>query len=156
MIGLMSGLTDQPTEAQLKELRQPSLGRLLLKANRAFSGKALALLKQYGYSNLTLAHTALLPHLDQQGNRLTVLTERTGLTKQSISQLVAELEAQGYLERIPDPTDRRAALIRFTPSGWELCQLSSRVVQETEKAFEDMLGKADLAVLKGVLEKIND
>ncbi|GEM46498.1 MarR family winged helix-turn-helix transcriptional regulator [Deinococcus cellulosilyticus] len=156
MIGLMSGLTDLPTEAQLKELRQPSLGRLLLRANRAFSSKALALLKQHGYSNLTLAHTALLPHLDLQGNRLTALTERTGLTKQSISQLVAELESQGFLERIPDPTDRRAVLVRFTASGWELCQLSSRVVQETEKAFEEMIGPAELAALKQMLEKITD
>ncbi|WP_189004648.1 MarR family winged helix-turn-helix transcriptional regulator [Deinococcus roseus] len=152
----MSGLTDQPTEQQLKELRQPSLGRLLLKANRVFSSKALALLKQKGYSNLNLAHTALLPHLDQQGNRLTVLTERMGLTKQSISQLVAELESQGYLERIPDPTDRRAVLVRFTASGWELCQLSSQVVQDTEKAFEQMLGQSDLTLLKGILEKLQE
>ena len=35
-----------------------------------------------------------------------------GMTKQAMSQLVQELEAQGYVARTADPTDGRAVAIQ--------------------------------------------
>lgn len=142
------------TETELLRLRQPSLGRLLLKTNRFFSNSALTRLRQYGYLNLSLAHTTLLPFLSLDGSRITTLTEKTGLTKQSVSQLVIELEQHGYLERIPDPKDRRAILVRFTDSGWRLCQTAFKVTQEVEEEFEHILGTQNLALLKDLLESV--
>jgi DNA-binding MarR family transcriptional regulator len=46
-----------------------------------------------------------------------VLAERAHMTKQAMAELVAHLEAQGYVERIPDPNDGRAELVRTTTRG---------------------------------------
>ena len=45
---------------------------------------------------------------------MSVLAERAAITKQSMAELVAHLERHGYVERVPDPTDRRAKLVRST------------------------------------------
>ena len=42
------------------------------------------------------------------------LARRAQITKQSMSELVAHLERHGYVERVPDPDDRRAKLVRAT------------------------------------------
>ena len=59
------------------------------------------------------AHTALFPHIDLSGTRQTALARRMGVSKQAVGQLVSELEQMGALERVPDPSDGRARLVRF-------------------------------------------
>ena len=41
----------------------------------------------------------------------------TAITKQSMARLVAHLERHGYVRRVPDPSDRRAKLVRATARG---------------------------------------
>ena len=48
------------------------------------------------------------------GSRLTDLADRSGLTKQAVGEAVAELERKGYVERVPDPLDGRAKIIKLT------------------------------------------
>ena len=50
-----------------------------------------------------------------EGLRLTDLAERMGVSKASASAMASKLEARGYLDRTPDPEDKRASLIRPTP-----------------------------------------
>lgn len=45
------------------------------------------------------------------------LTRDTGTTPSSMTRLLDEAEALGIIERTPDPTDRRATLIRLTDHG---------------------------------------
>ena len=75
-----NGLDNQ----QLQELRDHHIGRLFLQAHRAFAKRSIAKLRARGHERLTLAHTALLPHLELEGTTVTVLAERAGMTKQSM------------------------------------------------------------------------
>jgi DNA-binding MarR family transcriptional regulator len=52
--------------------------------------------------------------------RVTELAARSGMTKQSMHELVGHLERHGYLRREPDPADTRAMRVRLTEPGWEL------------------------------------
>jgi DNA-binding MarR family transcriptional regulator len=45
------------------------------------------------------------------GTTVSVLAERAQITKQSMAGLVRHLEQHGYVERRPDPRDRRAKLV---------------------------------------------
>ena len=103
--------------AQIEARRDEHMGRLLQRAWRVFNTQAIAKLRGRGHGGLTLAHTALLANLDLDGTRITALAERAGMTKQSMGQLALDLEAHGYVTRAPDPTDRRATLVRFTERG---------------------------------------
>ncbi|MGV9675002.1 MarR family transcriptional regulator [Nocardia sp. NPDC003482] len=49
--------------------------------------------------------------------RLTELTRTEQLSQPGLTQLVSRLERDGLVERRPDPTDRRATLVRLTAAG---------------------------------------
>lgn len=68
-------------------------------------------------SVLRAAHMQVFENLDPEGTRLTTLAERTQISHQSMGEMVDELVRHGYLERLPDPADRRARLIRASPRG---------------------------------------
>ncbi|MDQ2907042.1 MAG: MarR family transcriptional regulator [Chloroflexota bacterium] len=64
-----------------------------------------------------MVHTTLLSHLDVNGTQATVLAECAGITKQAAGRVIADLEREGYVQRLPDPTDQRASMIVFTDAG---------------------------------------
>jgi DNA-binding MarR family transcriptional regulator len=68
-------------------------------------------------SVLRSAHAQVFESLDPGGTRLTTLADRAQMSHQAMGELVAELVHHGYLERVPDPVDRRARLIRPTARG---------------------------------------
>lgn len=142
--------------AQLEELRQQPqpFGRLLIRAHRAFFAATNAKLSALGYSDFGNAKGILLAQLDPSGTRLTTLAQRLGITKQSVSQLVTDLEHNGYVQRLPDPSDNRASLVRFTERGWQFCQDANRVRLELEAEFEQTLGKDAMQNLRDLLEKL--
>jgi DNA-binding MarR family transcriptional regulator len=141
-------------QVELQALRGRHVGRLLLRAHRAFSQRAAELLHARGYPGVTLRHIDLLPHIDAGGTRATVLARRAGMTKQGMGKLVAELEAQGLVERGPDPADRRAQLVRFTPAGMDFLAVAVEVVQALEGEYRAILGPERLDALKSSLADI--
>jgi DNA-binding MarR family transcriptional regulator len=149
---------DKPsvTEAALQELRDQHIGRLLLQAQRTFNNQAIEKLRQRGYQGLGVAHTALLPHLDLDGTRITVLAERAGMTKQGMGQLVADLERQGLVTRKPDPADGRATLVQFTDAGWAYLRDAHEVKKELEADYAQILGASGLAELRSLLTALID
>src|SRR5579859_3907403 len=68
----------------------------------------IARLDAAGFAGLTPAHSAVFENLDPGGTRLTELAARARITHQSMSELISVLQQRGYLERRPDPGDRRA------------------------------------------------
>ena len=76
-----------------------------------------------------------------EGSRLTELAARAGMTKQSMGEIIDVLEQRGYVERVPDPTDRRAALIRRTERGWQVNRVARQVVEEVQREWAKALGE---------------
>jgi DNA-binding MarR family transcriptional regulator len=70
-----------------------------------------------GRPALRAAHTQVFENLDPDGTRLTTLAERAQMSHQAMGEMVDALVRHGYLERVPDPADRRARLIRRTARG---------------------------------------
>jgi DNA-binding MarR family transcriptional regulator len=104
----------------LDRVKRASAGQLLIKGARLLEERFLARVNRQGPKvTLRRAHTSLLPHIDQQGTRLTELARRLGITKQAAGQLVSDLESMELFERVEDPLDGRAKLVRFTHLGLE-------------------------------------
>lgn len=141
---------------RIGEWRRQHIGRLFLRAHRDFSERALEKLKARGHAGLGLAHTMLLPHLDLNGTRITVLAERAGITKQAVGQLVAELEQRGYVERAVDSSDRRAVLVSFTQAGQRFLRDAERIKHEIESEYAASLGAERLAALRAALVVLLD
>ncbi len=67
---------------------------------------------------LPLSHGAVLGRLDREGAQsVSDLAHAEHVRPQSMAQTVSDLEAEGLLERHPDPDDRRRALIQLTEGG---------------------------------------
>ncbi len=112
-------LADRDALAALVEARAPdTLGHVLGRASRLFHEQALAAVRAAGYDEVRESWLGLLRHLRPEGVRSSMLGERLGITKQAAGQLVSELERLGYLERVADPTDGRAKLVRMTERGF--------------------------------------
>ena len=77
-------------------------------------------LHERGHPQVRYAHGNVFQFLDDAGTRVSVLAERAQMTKQSMAELVRHLEAHGYVDRVPDPKDRRAKLVRATARGREV------------------------------------
>ena len=108
-----------------------------------------------GHPEIRPPHGSVMQFLDDGGTRVSVLSERAQMTKQSMAELVAHLERLGYVERVPDPSDRRAKLVRATPRGKELYAIAREVVAEVEAEWTRRLGKAKMRQLRTLLEELN-
>ena len=65
-----------------------------------------------------LLHGAVLGRLDREAAQsVSDLAVKERVKPQSMAQTVADLESDGYVERRPDPGDRRRALVELTPTG---------------------------------------
>src|SRR5262245_1013634 len=97
--------------------KDASLLRLLALAHRQLGDDLQKRLADAGFADQRPAHQQVFAHVPPEGIRLTGLAERARMTKQAMAELVADLERLGYLERRPDPVDRRAKRIGLTAEG---------------------------------------
>jgi DNA-binding MarR family transcriptional regulator len=108
-----------------------------------------------GHPDIRAPHGNVMQFLDDGGTRVSALAERAQMTKQSMAELVTHLERLGYVQRVPDPSDRRAKLVRATPRGRELYVIAREVVAEIEAEWTQRLGKAKMRQLRALLEELN-
>jgi DNA-binding MarR family transcriptional regulator len=93
------------------------IGQLLVRATRQFREELFRRARAAGADDLREAHLQVFGTIDWGGTRLTDLAARAQMTRPSMNELVDQLEAAGYLERVPDPSDGRAKLVRLTRPG---------------------------------------
>src|SRR5215467_10332259 len=102
-------------------------------ASRTMIAAMMARIHDRGFDGMTPAFASIIPLLDAEGARPTVLAQRAGITKQAISQLVRELESRGYVEQVADPDDTRAKIIRLTSQGVALRRACFEVRREFQR-----------------------
>jgi DNA-binding MarR family transcriptional regulator len=137
-------------------LQPPTLAILLREPFLAITEYVQRRLAEQGHSEIRVAHGNVFQFLDDHGTRVSVLAQRAQMTKQSMAELVDHLEDHGYVERVSDPSDRRAKLVRKTQKGHDVYPLAVAAVGEIEAAWADRLGDGQMAHLRGLLEDLND
>ncbi|WP_410876544.1 MarR family winged helix-turn-helix transcriptional regulator [Nocardia sp. A7] len=133
---------------------QFSLLKLLVQAADAYERALNPELRAGLGADLRPAHYAVFRYLRPGGSRVTALAEAAGMTQQSMGELVTHLEKNGYVERAPDPADRRARLIVFTASGRDAVALAGQHIQRIEQAIEAELGTESLGAVRDALARL--
>jgi DNA-binding MarR family transcriptional regulator len=108
-----------------------------------------------GYEGLRPSHGCIFRYLDAEGSRLSELADKSGMTKQAFGEHVANVEALGYLVRIPDPEDGRAKLVLPTQRGREVLLLGAQVFADLEREWAAAIGEDRIAALRETLEEIH-
>ena len=132
-----------------------NLAILLREPFRAMTAELMARLAERGHPHVRSPHGNVFQFLDDDGTRVGVLAERAHVTKQAMAQLVAHLEEHGYVERVTDPGDRRAKLVRATERGREVFAVAREFVAEVEERLTERLGEAKLRQLRALLLELD-
>jgi DNA-binding MarR family transcriptional regulator len=111
-------------------------------------------LAQSGYGDIRPTHGCVFRFVREEGMRLTELAECGGITKQSAGEMVDDLVERGYVERIPDPADRRAKLIRLTKRGAEAQSFGFGLFGNLEARWAERYGAERMEALRDLLEEI--
>jgi DNA-binding MarR family transcriptional regulator len=111
-------------------------------------------LAEAGYDDLHPRHGAVLAFLDEDGIRATELARLSGRHKQIVGRLVDELEKLGYVERRPDPADRRAKLIFPTERGLDQLRLGDQIIADIEARHASEVGARTYAQFRDVLRGV--
>ena len=115
---------------------------------------AIDRLAERGHDAVRASHSAVFQYLDDAGTTVSLLAERAQMTKQAMAELVAHLEAHGYVTRVPDPNDRRAKLVLPTAKGREVIGIAQALVPEVEQRIAAALGADRLRALREDLETL--
>jgi DNA-binding MarR family transcriptional regulator len=104
--------------------------------------------------SLEASELAALEHLQAAGPMTQKhLGERLSLSPGAVTAMIDRLESRGYVERIPNPEDRRSALVLITKAGLEASLRHLWPYIEDMKAFEEGFSEegasGDCTLLKG-------
>jgi DNA-binding MarR family transcriptional regulator len=149
---------------RLEAAKHASTLQLLFKAARLLNERALErVADKPGRPILRPSHTALFPHIDRGGTRITDLAKRIGITKQAVSQLVDDLEKIGVVERVADPDDQRARRVVFTERGKRGLLDGLAILASLEDDLRDAIGadrvdalRESLVAILAMLESTSD
>ena len=124
---------------------------LLSQVRDAVGAELFARLTALGFAELRPAHGCVFGNIDDEGSRLTDLAARSGFTKQSVGEAVADLQKLGFVERVSDPADGRAKIIQLTPHGREALTASQEIFADIEGRFAEDVGEERYAQFRETL-----
>lgn len=131
-----------------------TLGFLLREVYAQLQQRVYDTVAAAGHDGLRAVHSPVLRHLPPEGGRVADLARATGLAKQSVAYVVADLVALGYLQAGPDPEDGRARRLEYTARGHALLAALVAASREAEAALAVTLGRQRLAALRDTLETV--
>ena len=103
---------------------------------------------------LRRAHLLIFRFGTIDGRHTSDLAAHTGMTKQSMHEIVTHLEKNGYLRRRPDPADSRALLVHLTPRGRALERQILSAVADVLESWRDRVGTREFDAMWATLQKI--
>jgi DNA-binding MarR family transcriptional regulator len=110
--------------------READLGVLSGRLLFAVQDELFERLHDGGFDDIVPRHGVVLAYLREDGVRATDLARLSGQLKQVIGVIVDDLEELGYVQRKPDPADRRAKLIVPTRRGRAQMKAASSIMAD--------------------------
>lgn len=111
-------------------------------------------LAETGFGDVRASHDCVFRHLTPEGVRLRDLAEAAQMSPPAVGEHVDQLERLGYVERAPDPQDRRAKLIRPTERGAAFMQAAYAALTEIEREWASAIGAEALVELRDRLVQV--
>ncbi|NHA68107.1 MarR family winged helix-turn-helix transcriptional regulator [Phycicoccus flavus] len=134
----------------------PGVGVLMFVAHRAMEQRILAAVHAAGFTDTTIAQGRVAARIRGDGVRLGELAESAQVTKQTASFLVDRLEENGYVERVVDPDDARARIVRMAARGRAVQEVAAREEAAIYREWAEHLGADELARLVETLHRLRE
>lgn len=145
-------MPDDEFREAFEETKRASVSQLLIKAGRLANERGISRIpREPGQARLRPSHMAVFPHVEFEGTRMSTIAERLGVSKQAVSQLVGDLEAMGVLQRVRDPSDGRARLVKFSEEGPKFLMQGMQVLASVDTDLRRKLGEERYGQFREVL-----
>jgi DNA-binding MarR family transcriptional regulator len=136
----------------MPKARRPDLAAMLAPLVRALIAAELPVLEAHGVSMWGYSVLLALDHSSVRTQA--ALAEAIGADKTRIIPTLDELQDKGYIERRPDPDDRRVRLLAITQSGRAVKDAVQEEIQRGEERWLGMLSANDRRVFLRVLREL--
>lgn len=152
---MTDGLPSEDKPIDVDARFRHNLGRDLNFLSRELSRSLMHKGEARGHKGLKLNWDTVFLNLDyREGSRVVDLAQANGLTKQAMSQIVADIEQHGYIAKKEDPNDGRARKLRLTAKGKKLIQDSLESYAELEAEYEALIGRERLDTFKAIAAEL--
>lgn len=142
-------------DKQLLNTRNNHLGRMLLELHKNFIDESISHLQDNGFTDLLPHHFYTIAHIHiEKGCEISILIEKSGTSKQAISNTLKHLEEKKYIRKVASDLDARSKKVYFTKKGIKLIEEGMKAVKKIEDRYSTILGKAEFKAMKSSLEKI--
>ncbi|OBG95071.1 MarR family transcriptional regulator [Mycobacterium sp. E136] len=141
-------------ESQVRRFQADSLQRHAIEFGEWMVRASNERARTLGHAKLRPAHARLMVFIDWEGSRISDIAKAQDVSKNAVGQLVTELEEIGYLERVPDPADGRAKVVRYTEAGHALLADAATIAEQLNAEIGAIIGEKRLAELRSTLADI--
>jgi DNA-binding MarR family transcriptional regulator len=141
-------------ERRIREFQAESLQRHAIEFGEWMVRASNSHAHTQGHKDLRPAHARLMVFLGWEGSRITDIARAQDVSKNAVGQLVSEMEDLGYVERVPDPEDGRAKIVRYTRKGRGLIADAATIAEQLDAQIENIIGAKRLDDLRSMLAEI--
>jgi DNA-binding MarR family transcriptional regulator len=135
------------------ELATPTLMRA---ARGVYAQSIRTELHDIGVEDLPRNGATLLAGIAATGGPRQDLPAGLGVTKQAVSQAIEILASRGYLERNPDPGDRRRISLTLTSRGQEVIEAVVRGVESVDARLLERVPAEQVAAMRSALLALSE
>jgi DNA-binding MarR family transcriptional regulator len=133
---------------------RPLIGLLLRLVYQHYAQDIEAALREAGFDDIRPAAANVFPFVPPEGITVSGLAERAGVRKQTMAQAVDRLERTGYVERRPDPRDRRSRLVFLTGRGASVPPVTHAAAARVEERWAQLTSPEELDALRASLLRL--
>jgi DNA-binding MarR family transcriptional regulator len=124
---------------------------LLAEARRTYGSAIRSALVSAGFEDMPRTGARVVGGIARAGSNLTDFARQLGISKQGASQLIDTLVVRGYVERLPDSSDRRRMTVGLTDRGRAAAAEIRGAVEGVDSALADEVGTEEVARTRAVL-----
>jgi len=133
---------------------RPLIGLLLRLVYQQYAQAIDAALREAGFDDVRPAAANVFPFVPPEGITVSELAGLARVRKQTMTQAVEQLEQTGYVERRPNPRDRRSRLVCLTDRGRSVPPVTHAAAERVEQQWSELTSKKELAAFRAGLLRL--
>ena len=130
---------------------RPLIGLLLRLLSQHYSEDIHAALVEAGFGDIRATHSNVFPFVGPEGITVSELADLARVRKQTMAEAVEQLERMGYVERRPNPRDRRSRLVFLTERGESVKPVTHATAARVEERWAQLSSPEELETLRALL-----
>jgi DNA-binding MarR family transcriptional regulator len=123
----------------------------LLRGLYWFDNALQSALKKSGFESVTRAQSLILLNIMVGERRAARLANNLGVSRQAMSQMLAEMEKRGLVTFKADEEDKRAQIVLFSEESRDIRNAALKILARLERELETRIGGRNVAALRKAL-----